>query len=151
MPGLRHQGRALALQLLYQIEVAGDPGEGAVERFWADVDASKRAQAFAMVLFRTTRDNQAAIDVRLAAHLENWKLHRLSVTVRNLLRMAAAEIVHPGDDETAPAIVMNEAIELAREFVDEEAARFVNGVLDSLSRDLDVAGPARVEPPPKAG
>ena len=127
MPGLRRQGRTLALQLLYQTEVNPELGAQAIEQFWSSAGASKRARAFATQLFEGTRANIAAVDGLLSDSLENWKLSRLSVVVRNLMRMAVWEMVHLG--ESPHAVVIDEAVSLARDFEDDESARFVNGVL----------------------
>lgn len=127
MPGLRRQGRTLALQLLYQTEMNPELGTETIEQFWSSADASKRARAFAMQLFEGTRANLTAIDGMLSDCLENWKLSRLSVVVRNLLRMAVWEMVHLG--ESPHAVVIDEAVSVARDFEDDESARFVNGVL----------------------
>lgn len=154
MPGLRRQGRTFALQLLYQTEIAGGPCAGdiaaeAIERFWNGLDASRKARAFAMQLYDVTHAHLPAIDALIAANLEHWSLFRLSVIVRNLLRMAVAEMVHVRD--VAHPVVIDEAIELARTFEGDEAARFVNGVLDRIWRVAGEAGSPTVEFPPASG
>ncbi len=159
MPGLRRQGRTLALQLLYQTEIAGGHRAGNIEagnieaedieRFWSGADASRKARAFAMQLYDVTQANGSAINDMISANLEHWRLSRLSVIVRNLLRMAVAEMIYVRD--VAHPVVIDEAIDLARTFEDDEAARFVNGVLDRIWRVAGEAGSPAVEFPPAPG
>lgn len=142
MPGTRRQARILALQLLYQTEI--DPGGGseAQSRFWSKADSSKRTRAFAEALFRETLARRGEIDALLTSCLERWKLSRLPVLVRNLLRLAVCEMVHLR--ESPHAVVIDEAVSLAREFVDEDSAKFANGVLqrcwDTAQSDEEAAG-----------
>lgn len=126
-PGTRRQARILALQLLYQTDIDPDGVETAEERFWAKADASNRTRAFAESLFRETQARRGEIDALLVASLEKWKLARLPVLVRNLLRLAVCEMVYLR--ESPHAVVIDEAVSLAKEFVDEESARFANAVL----------------------
>lgn len=135
MPGTRRQARILALQLLYQTEIDPTGGDAAQTRFWSQADASKRSRAFAESLYAETMARREQIDALLADCLENWKLSRLPVLVRNLLRLAVCEMVHMR--ESPHAVVIDEAVSLAREFVDEESAKFANGV---LQRCWDQAG-----------
>jgi N utilization substance protein B len=139
MPGMRRQARILALQLLYQTEIDPDGAETAEARFWARTDASKRVRPFAETLYRETTARREPIDALLTECLDNWKLSRLPVLVRNLLRLAVCEMIHLRDDPHA--VIIDEAVTLAREYVDEESARFANGVLQRCwDRSGGVAG-----------
>lgn len=128
MQGIRRQGRSFALQLLYQVEVAQQSEEESLGRFWLTVDASAKSREFALELVRATVKHRAEIDKRLTANLEHWKLSRLSVIVRNVLRLAVCEMLIL--KETPPPVVINEAVDLTRAFMDEESAPFVNKVLE---------------------
>ncbi len=128
MQGIRRQGRSFALQLLYQVEVAQQSEEESLGRFWLTVDASAKAREFALELVRATVKHRAEIDKRLTANLEHWKLSRLSVIVRNVLRLAVCEMLIL--KQTPPPVVINEAVDLTRAFMDEESAPFVNKVLE---------------------
>ncbi|MFI5400948.1 MAG: transcription antitermination factor NusB [SAR324 cluster bacterium] len=128
MQGIRRQGRSFALQLLYQVELTQISDEESLGRFWLTVDASAKAQQFALDLVRATLKHRAEIDKRLTANLEHWKLGRLSVVVRNVLRLAVCEMLML--KQTPPAVVINEAVDLTRSFMDEESAPFVNKVLE---------------------
>ena len=128
MQGIRRQGRSFALQLPYQVEVAQQSEDESLGRFWLTVDASAKARDFALELVRATLKHRAEIDKRLTANLEHWKLSRLSVIVRNVLRLAVCEMLIL--KQTPPPVVINEAVDLTRAFMDEESAPFVNKVLE---------------------
>ena len=149
MQGIRSQARGFALQLLYQVEVAQAADEETLGRFWLTVDASRKVQEFAEHLVRATLQHQKQIDKRLAANLESWKLSRLSIVVRNVLRLAVCEMLIL--KETPPAVVMNEAIELTRSYMDEESVAFVNKVLEKCRAAQPGPESAPREEPPPAG
>ena len=126
MPSPRRQGRELALQLLYQIEISDEPET--ISLFWERKPASKKARGLAESLVKGTLAHLPEIDRRITAELEQWKLRRLPVVVRNLLRMAVFEMVV--EEDVPYQVVMDEAVDLARDFVDDESSRFVNSVLE---------------------
>jgi len=128
MQGIRRQGRSFALQLLYQVELTEICDDESLGRFWLTVDASAKARQFALDLVHATLKHRTEIDKRLTANLEHWKLGRLSVVVRNVLRLAVCEMLML--KETPHAVVINEAVDLTRSFMDEESAPFVNKVLE---------------------
>ncbi|HKI98318.1 MAG TPA: transcription antitermination factor NusB [bacterium] len=146
MQTLRRQARIYALQLLYQADI--DPGADAPsrERYWSEGRASKKARAFATELVETTLAHRERLDASLTEALEQWKLSRLPVLVRNVLRLAACELLVIAAEP--PAAIINEAVELTRTYMDEESARFVNSVLDHVR--LRAAGEG-AEPPQAAG
>lgn len=141
--GVRHKGRAFALQLLYQREIGQGLSPDDVELFWRHSGAPAKARAFATELVEATAARLPEIDQGLTEVLENWRLERLSVVVRSVLRLAYCEMVLLR--EAPHAVVIDEAVELTRDFMDEESARFVNSVLDKC-------GPATLPPggPPPA-
>lgn len=132
MQTLRRQGRSFALQLLYQADLGQADDEGARNRFWGGSKASKKARAYATTLVEATLAHRRELDRALGEALEEWRLPRLPVVVRNVMRLAACELLVIGSEP--PAAVINEAVELTRTFMDEESARFVNSVLDKLRR-----------------
>lgn len=142
MRSQRRQGRELALQLLYQIEIS--PEADAVPRFWESNRASGVTRRFTEALVNGTLDHLGEIDERLSADLENWKLGRLSVVVRNLLRMAVFEMVIQQD--VPYQVVIDEAVELARDFMDEPSSRFVNSVLEKCRLAASHRADAAPEP-----
>jgi transcription antitermination protein NusB len=135
--GPRHQAREAALQILYFWEVGGaDPAE-AIAAFFADhgAGASETVRAFAAGLVRGTTSEVEQLDARIQQHSEHWRIERLAVLDRLILRMAVWELLHEPD--TPPAVVLNEALELARTFSTEDSVRFVNGVLDAIRKGLE--------------
>ncbi|HUF47029.1 MAG TPA: transcription antitermination factor NusB [Vicinamibacterales bacterium] len=132
----RRQAREAALQVLYFCEVGRTTPDEALDAYFAGhrPDAAPLVRAFAADLVRGTVAAQASLDELIGRHAEHWRVDRLAVVDRIVLRMAAWELQHV--TATPPAVVINEAIELARAFGTAESARFVNGVLDSIRRAL---------------
>lgn len=133
--GARRKGRELAVQALYQIELRGEASHEMLRLFWEQCEAGSRAREFAATLVAGVRAQQSQIDELIARSSEHWRLERLSRVDRNLLRVAAYELLQRG----APtSVVLNEAIEIARRFGTEESATFVNGILDQIAAQLGV-------------
>lgn len=134
MSSPRHQAREAALRALYLWDVGRTaPGE-ALETYFAEhqPEASSAVREFARQLVLGTTSDVEALDALIAQHSEHWRVERLAVIDRLILRMAAWELQHAED--TPPAVVLNEALELARTFSTEDAVRFVNGVLDGIRK-----------------
>ena len=139
----RHRARAAALQALYECEIGGltpqqafgvlhhagppevnDPGEG--------------EHAFVVSLVRGAVEHRAALDERIGDAAKNWRVERMAVLDRLVMRLAVEELMSHRD--SPPRVVISEAIELAREYSGEDAAKFVNGVLDGVYRKLKDEG-----------
>ena len=137
-PAGRRRGREAALQMLYQWEVGRVGAHEAIVSYWPSRDAKgevpEELRAFANRLVKGTIEQIAEIDQLLAAHAHNWRLERMAVIDRLVLRLAVFEL--RADPETPTRVVINEAIELARTFSGDEAVPFVNGVLDAVRKDL---------------
>ena len=136
-PAARHRGRVAALQLLYQREVGGAEGprfERAVGLYWREHPAPDGPRRFADRLLRGTVDALDRIDPLIESAADNWRLSRMAVIDRLVLRLAVYELLAA---ETPAAVVIDEAIELARTFSGEPSPRFVNGVLDAVRQRLD--------------
>jgi len=138
----RHRGREAALQLLYQREVgwAGSGGSGAAsEAFWGGRRVPDSRRRFTTALVEGTTAHLDAIDTLLASSSHHWRLARMAVIDRLIMRMAIYELVYT---ETPKAVIIDEAIELAKTFSADEAAPFINGILDGVSRRIErPAGP----------
>lgn len=138
----RHRGREAALQLLYQREVgwAGSGGSGAAsEAFWGGRRVPDSRRRFTTALVEGTTAHLDAIDTLLASSSHHWRLARMAVIDRLIMRMAIYELVYT---ETPKAVIIDEAIELAKTFSADEAAAFINGILDGVSRRIErPAGP----------
>jgi N utilization substance protein B len=138
--GRRRQGRELALQILFQVEITCDPPAEVLQRFWESRSVPEEMREFAQELVLGTVENRERIDGEIAAVAEHWRLERMAVVDRNVLRMAIFELI--GEPETPPAVVIDEAIEIARKYGSEDSAPFINGILDSIRRRVEkpVAG-----------
>ncbi len=139
----RHRGREAALQLLYQWEIgwAGSNGsEEAARTFWECHPAPRNRRGFATALVEGTTTHLDTIDSLLAANARNWRLARLAVVDRLIMRLAIYELVYT---DTPTPVVIDEALELAKTFSGDEAVPFINGVLDGVSRQIARDLPAR--------
>lgn len=133
----RHRSRQRALQVLYQWDMTKQPVEEAISSFYTTLYTSEEGEqppssdAFMEELAKGTSRMASDIDHRIAEKSENWKLDRMPIVDRNILRMAIYEM---GRKEIPAAIVIDEALELARQFSGEESVPFINGVLDAVHR-----------------
>jgi N utilization substance protein B len=137
----RRAARAAALQMLYQWEVGRLPIDQAIGAFWSVGDAeplSDEARAFAESLARGAAADASEADPIIAATAEHWRLDRMAVLDRLILRLAVHEFLRAPD--TPRKVVINEAVELARTFSTDDAVRFVNGVLDGIRKKIDASG-----------
>src|ERR1700752_3402084 len=133
--GTRRKSREMALQMLFQSDMGKQDAEQVRRTFWAEHGAaSAEVRGFADDLFRVATDRVAEIDKLIEGHAEHWRMERMAAVDRNLLRAGVAEVL--GFPETPRAVVINEALEIARKFSSPEAVQFVNGVLDSVAKDL---------------
>jgi N utilization substance protein B len=128
----RRQARQAALQALYFAEVGGTAADAALHQVLAEhhPDAPAGVGEFAARIVEGVAASSADLDQRIAAQSTNWRIERLAVVDRLILRMAIWELSH--EPETPPAVILNEAIELARTFGGDDSPRFVNGVLDAV-------------------
>jgi N utilization substance protein B len=132
----RRRAREAALQMLYYWTVGRVSPEEAMAAYWSlqEPPAPEAVRARAEALVRATIDRLAEIDRLIAGAAERWRPERMAIVDRLILRLATGELLDP--EGAPPAVVIDEALELARRFSGEEAVRFVNGVLDTIRRDL---------------
>ena len=143
--GSRRAARELALQALYQLDMA-EEGESArdLALFWSHFDRPPDVQQFARELVAGVQINRERIDALIDASAEHWRLPRLSRVDLNLLRLATFELL--GRPDIPTSVTIDEAVEIARRYGSEESAAFVNGVLDHIAGVLGVKDPVgRVE------
>ena len=137
-PASRRRAREAALQMLYQWEVGRTSAQEAITTYWPTHDADRELpeplREFANELVRGTIGRVTDIDAILSAHAQNWRVERMAVIDRLVLRLAVYEFL--ADANTPPRVVINEALELARSYSGEEAVGFVNGVLDAVRKEL---------------
>jgi transcription antitermination protein NusB len=128
----RTQAREVALQLLFQHDLNPAISREDVLRLTRQQLGEDESATFALALYDGTRSRLADIDARLSAAAENWRLARMAVIDRNVLRLGAYELE---DISTPASVTINEAIELARRYGGADSPAFVNGVLDRLHKD----------------
>jgi transcription antitermination protein NusB len=137
--GSRTKSRELALQMLFQWEVGKHPPAYVVQTFMSGRRLAPDVDAFARSLFEGTVGDVTALDPMIAEQAKHWKMERMPAIDRNILRMALFEMLH--HPETPGAVVINEAIELARRFSSKDSVEFVNGVLDAIWKSLPQTEP----------
>ena len=136
---LRHHAREAAVQMLYQWEVGKVSMFEVGQTFWTHGPSeaeplSHDLRAFATRLANGVADTVSDIDPLIGRAAENWRLERMNVLDRLILRLAVYEFLH--EPETPAKVVINEALELARSFSTDDSVRFINGVLDAVRRSL---------------
>ena len=128
----RTQARECALQILYQYEMNPGSPEEVLASFWAEnTTYVEEVREFASSLVRGTLEHLSEIDEVVRRTTEHWELNRLAVVDRNILRFAAYELLYCAD--IPPKVSINEAVNLAKKFSQEDSGKFVNGVLDKIS------------------
>ncbi len=126
----------MALQMLFQADMGKQDADHVRRTFWGEHDGtSVDVRAFADDLFRVATDRGVEIDSLIERHAEHWRMARMAAVDRNLLRAAVAELL--AYRETPRAVVINEALEIARKFSTPESVQFLNGVLDSIGKELE--------------
>jgi N utilization substance protein B len=134
----RHRAREAALQILYQWELGGVDVDRASDTYfqfqWSGDEAPAAVQELARDLARDTVQRLDRIDGLIAKATEHWRPERMAVVDRLILRLSVCQFLR--DPPTPPAVVIDEALELARTFSGDEAVKFVNGVLDAVGRSL---------------
>jgi transcription antitermination protein NusB len=130
--GTRRKARELAVQLLYQHDLARMDPEEAMSLFWEHFPVNMEVRDFCTQLVLGSLDRLLMIDELLSEASENWSLTRMSVVDRNILRLATYELLDRPD--IPPSVSLNEAIEIAKKYSTPDAAVFINGVLDRIKR-----------------
>lgn len=140
--GTRRKSRELALQMLFQADMGKQPADDVRKTFWATrTDVDDEVRGFAEDLFRVANDRADEINSLIERHTRHWKMDRMAAVDRNLLRAAVAEFL--GYPDTPRPIVINEALEIAHRFSTPESVQFINGVLDSIGKELAQQAPAQ--------
>jgi N utilization substance protein B len=132
--GQRRKARESALQILYQLEFDESGTGEAVDSFWRKKKAPAETKAYCRGLVEGILTDRGKIDEAIQSVSEHWRIARMGLIDRNILRLAAFELLR--GEPIAPAIVINEAIEIAKKYSGPEAATFVNGILDALRKKV---------------
>ncbi len=133
--GTRRKSRELALQMLFQLDMGKQSPDQVRKTFWSErKEMDESVRGFADDIFRVAVERGSEIDKVIEAHAQNWRMERMAAVDRNVMRAAVAEFM--GYPQTPAPVIINEALEIARKFSSPEAVNFINGVLDSVSKDL---------------
>jgi len=133
--GRRRRAREYALQILYQIDLTGGTPEQVFEDFWSSQQVRDEVREFAEALVRGTFEARDTLDEVIAGSSEHWRIERMAAVDRNVIRLAAYELLYRSD--TPPVVAIDEAIEIAKRFGSEDSGGFINGVLDSVRRRME--------------
>jgi N utilization substance protein B len=135
--GTRHKARECALQMLFAADVTHNDAEALTTAYWkelGDETIDEKTREFANDLVRGTLENVSAIDDKIRTRAEHWRIERMAIVDRNVLRLAVFEFLYR---DTPNTVAINEALETARRFSSFEATQFINGILDAIRQDLD--------------
>jgi N utilization substance protein B len=139
--GSRRKARECALQMLFAADVAEMPANDVVRTYWSELgeaELDETARDFSTRLAAGTLANLELLDERIRSRAEHWRISRMAVVDRNILRLAVYEFLY---EPTPRTVAINEALEIARRFSTYEATQFINGILDAIKRDLDEQQP----------
>lgn len=134
----RTRAREYALQVLYQMDITRDDSNAALENFWqahTDEEIALELKDFTSQLVKGVADNLEVIDKKISHYAANWKLERMAVVDRNVLRMSCLELLFRED--IPPKVSINEAVDLAKKYSGPEAGKFVNAILDKVKSEKD--------------
>jgi N utilization substance protein B len=126
----RSRCRELALQFLYQAEFSGPRRGAEVAAFWQHFQEGDKTPAYLLELVEGVADHLEELDTLITRYSEHWRLERMAAVDRNLLRLAAYELLY--QPQVPPKVVINEAVELAKLYGSEDSGGFVNGILDHI-------------------
>jgi len=139
--GTRRKSRELALQMLFQADMGKQAAPDVRRTFWAERNTvAEDVRGFAEDLFRVAIDRAPEIDQMIERHAQHWRMDRMAAVDRNIIRAAVAEFM--GYPATPKAVIINEALEIARKFSSPESLQFINGVLDSVGKELETQSPS---------
>ncbi len=127
----RTQSREYAVQVLYQIILKEDVAEEVLESFWQQNNTEDDSKEFATQLVLGTLEHLTDIDAMVQSYAQNWNPARMAIIDRNILRMATFELIYCEDIPVK--VTINEAVNLAKKFSQEDSGKFVNGILDKIS------------------
>lgn len=142
----RHRARQRALQILYQWDMRKHAVSDSLDGFYNSLSREEGEpqvprDPFMEFLVKGTVEQAAPIDLLIQKHAEHWRVERMATVDRNVLRLAVYEMLHT---DTPAAVLIDEALELARQFAGEESVHFVNGVLDAVHRDSGASNKAHL-------
>lgn len=132
--GARTSGREAALQMLFALEMSGEPADTVIHRFWREIPGDAEGREYADQMLRGVAATLEGTDESIRVASTNWRLERMARVDRNVLRLGAWELANAMD--TPRAVIIDEAVELAKRYGTTDSGSFVNGVLDRVATDL---------------
>ena len=132
--GARTSGRESALQMLFALEAGGGSAEAVIRNYWNAMLGDPEGRAYADAIVRGVATDLERVDEAIRRASTNWRIERMARVDRNVLRIGAWELT--GSPEVPRAVILDEAVELAKRFGSEDSSAFVNGVLDRIASDL---------------
>ncbi len=135
--GARRKARELALQMLFQYDLSGNLPDAICSTFEDLIKAKANTREFATTIFRGTVEHLPKIDDMIQAQADNWRISRMAVVDRNIIRMSIYEFLHEND--TPKLVIIDEAIEIAKKFGNEKSPQFINGILDGILKRYNLA------------
>lgn len=137
--GTRHKARECALQMLFASDLVHGDCQALTANYWdelGDTSIDDKTRDFANGLVSGTLEKIEAIDNVIRTRAEHWRIERMAIVDRNVLRLAVFEFLH---QDTPDTVAINEALEIARRFSTYEATQFINGILDAIKQDIESA------------
>jgi N utilization substance protein B len=135
--GARRKARELALQMLYQFDLSSNPPQQIVDTFEELQKSKPNTREFATKIFHGTIENLEKIDEMIAAQADNWRISRMAVVDRNIIRMSIYELLNETD--TPKLVIIDEAIEIGKKFGTQKSSQFINGILDGILKRYNLA------------
>jgi N utilization substance protein B len=136
--GLRRRARECALQMLYQVDQTGIAPTDLFVQFWLGQPAADEVRSFAERLVLGVSERRDEMDDLIIDSADHWRIDRMAVVDRNVLRMALFEMLH--ERATPAVVVIDEAIEVAKKYGSPESGGFINGILDSVRQRMQSDG-----------
>ncbi len=132
--GIRRKAREEALRILFQYDATGDPIDEILNYYWKNISSVKNNEIkeYAETIVRGTIEHLQEIDSKIKEVSKNWRIERMFMVDRNILRLAIFELIHRKD--IPPAVAINEAIEISKIYGTEKSPKFINGILDSIRK-----------------
>ena len=137
--GRRRRAREYALQMLFQIDLTAASPQPVFDQFWSDHEAEPDERAFAERLVQGVVARRRELDGWIVGAADNWRVERMATVDRNILRLAIHELLD--EEQTPPPVVIDEAVAVAKRFGSGDSGGFINGVLDSIRRQLEEERP----------
>lgn len=139
--GARRKARELALQMLFQRDMAGNDPRAIIETFEDLQRVRPNVREFAERIFLGTVENVEEIDQIISAQADNWRLERMAAVDRNIIRMSIYELKWV--EGTPKLVIIDEAIEIAKKFGTEKSSQFINGILDGILKRYNLGGESK--------